>query len=88
MFTMFLAPTGGLVTKFLSTIGINNLNLLADARYFRTLYIMSEIWQNMGWGAIIYLAALTNVDPQLYEAAYVDGATKMRCLWSLSLIHI
>ena len=88
LFTMFLAPTGGLITNFLSMLGVNNLNMLADARYFRTLYVMSEIWQNMGWGAIIYLAALTNVDPQLYEAAYVDGASKARCLWSITLPSI
>lgn len=85
LFTMFLAPTGGLVTKFLTTIGIDNVNILADARYFRMLYVMSEIWQNVGWGAIIYLAALTNIDPQLYEAATVDGAGRLRCLWSITL---
>lgn len=85
LFTMFLAPTGGLITRFLATIGIENTNLLVDARYFRTLYVISEIWQNMGWSAIIYLAALTNVDPQLYEAATVDGASRLRCLWSITL---
>ena len=85
LFTMFLAPTGGLITKFLATLGVQNNNILVDARYFRTLYIMSEIWQNMGWGAIIYLAALTNIDPQLYEAATVDGAGKLRCQWSITL---
>lgn len=88
LFTMFLSPTGGLITNFLKTLGVENLNILADARYFRTLYIVSSVWQGMGWGAIIYLAALTNVDPQLYEAAYVDGATKWRCLWSITLPSI
>ncbi|MEG2570000.1 MAG: ABC transporter permease subunit [Clostridia bacterium] len=88
LFTMMLAPTGGLITKFLENFGITDLNLLADSRYFRTLYIMSEIWQSVGWGAIIYLAALTNVDPQLYEAATVDGAGKLRCLWSITLPSI
>lgn len=85
LFTLFLAPTGGLITKFLSLFGVQNLNILVDARYFRTIYIMSEIWQGMGWGAIIYLAALTNIDPQLYEAATVDGAGKLRCMWSITL---
>lgn len=86
LFTLFLAPTGGLITRFLSTyFGVQNLNILVDAKYFRTIYILSEIWQGMGWGAIIYLAALTNIDPQLYEAAVVDGAGKMRCMWNITL---
>ena len=86
--TMLLSPTGGIITKFLMTMGIDATNILADARYFRTIYIASGIWQELGWGAIIYLAALTNVDPQLYEAATVDGAGKMRCLWSITLPSI
>ena len=88
LFTMFLSPTSGVITKMLEAIGFENLNLLADARWFRTIYIVTGIWQEVGWGAIIYLAALTNVDPQLYEAAVVDGAGKMRCLWSITLPSI
>lgn len=88
LLTMLLSPTGGLITKALESVGIEATNILADARYFRTLYIVSGIWQGMGWGAIVYLAALTNVDPQLYEAAVVDGAGKMRCLWSITLPSI
>jgi len=87
MVTMFLAPTGGLLTRGLAVLGINH-NFLADARWFRTLYIGSSIWQSCGWGTIIYLAALTNVDPQLYEAAYVDGATRWNCLWHITLPSI
>ncbi len=86
--TMMLSPTGGILHNFLSSMGMEVGNVLADARYFRTIYIVSEIWQRMGWGAIIYLAALTNVDPQLYEAATIDGAGKMRCMWSITLPSI
>ncbi len=86
--TMLLSPTSGIVTRVLESMGIQATNILADARYFRTIFIASGIWQGMGWGAIIYLAALTNVDPQLYEAAVVDGAGKMRCLWSITLPSI
>ena len=85
--TMFLAPTGGLITRALEVFGISH-NFLADARWFRTLYIGSALWQSTGWGTIIYLAALTNVDPQLYEAAYVDGASRWRCLWSITIPSI
>ena len=83
--TMLLSPTGGLVANALEAIGVDASNILAEAKYFRTIYILSDIWAGTGWGAIIYLAALTNVDPQLYEAAVVDGAGKMRCLWHITL---
>lgn len=89
LFTMLLSPGSGLITNFLTGLGFEGAkNMLVDARYFRTIYIISEVWQGTGWGAIVYLAALTNVDPQLYEAAYVDGATKMRCVWSITLPSI
>ncbi|MBQ2742188.1 MAG: sugar ABC transporter permease [Oscillospiraceae bacterium] len=86
--TMMLSPTGGILTKALESVGIEATNILADARYFRTIYIASGIWSELGWGAIVYLAALTNVDPQLYEAAVVDGAGKWRCLWNITLPSI
>ena len=54
----------------------------------QTIYIMSEIWQFSGWGSIIYLAALTGVDPQLYEAASIDGASRWKQLWKISLPSI
>lgn len=89
LFTMLLSPGSGLITNFLTSLGFEGAkNMLVDARWFRTIYIVSEVWQGTGWGAIVYLAALTNVDPQLYEAAYVDGATKMRCVWSITLPSI
>ncbi len=86
--TMLFSPTGGLLTNLFASIGVDVTNILYDARWFRTLYVASGIWQEAGWGAIIYLAALTNVDPQLYEAAVVDGAGKMRCLWNITLPSI
>ncbi len=86
--TMLLSPTGGLITKALQALGFEATNILAEAKYFRTIYVVSGMWQGLGWSAIIYLAALTNVDPQLYEAAVVDGAGKMRCLWSITLPSI
>jgi len=86
--TMLFSPTGGLLTHAFAAIGIDVGGILDDAKWFRTIYIASGIWQEAGWGAIIYLAALTNVDPQLYEAAVVDGAGKMRCLWNITLPSI
>ncbi len=69
LFTMFLSPSTGPVNNLIALAGYKKINFLQEAQWFRSVYISSEIWQNMGWGAIIYLAALTNVDPQLYEAS-------------------
>lgn len=60
-------------------------NLLGDAKNFRTIFVASGIWQSLGWNSIIYLAALTNVDPQLYESAWIDGAGRLRQLWHITL---
>lgn len=70
--------SGGIVNRFLSLFGIRDRTLLLYPQYFRTVYILSDIWQNVGWSSIIYLAALSGIDPALYEAAQVDGAGRLR----------
>ena len=76
----------GIITQFLTMFGFNtNISLLLNAKYFRPVYITSEIWGHMGWGAVIYISALTSIDPQLYEAAEIDGARKFRQLWHITL---
>ena len=85
---MLLSPTSGMIINFVEALGFGRPNLLVQPEWFRALYIITDLWQGTGWGAIVYLAALTNVDPQLYEAAYVDGAGKMRCVWSITLPSI
>ncbi len=71
MIRIFLSPSGGLVNLMFGT----SVDFLTEASAFRTIYIASGIWQDAGWGCIIYLATLANVDPSLYEAAKVDGAS-------------
>ncbi len=71
MIRIFLSPSGGLINLLLGT----SVDFLTEASAFRTIYIASAIWQDAGWGCIIYLATLANVDPGLYEAAKVDGAS-------------
>ena len=71
MIRIFLSPTGGLLNLILGT----QIDFLTQSGAFRTIYIASGIWQDAGWGCIIYLATLANVDPGLYEAAKVDGAS-------------
>lgn len=68
----------GIVNQFLQALGLESIQFLMIPQWFRTIYISSEIWQGIGWGSIIYLAALTGIDPQLYEAATVDGANRWK----------
>ncbi|CAG7636642.1 putative multiple-sugar transport system permease YteP [Paenibacillus solanacearum] len=68
----------GIVNRFLGLMGVEPTHFLMMPEWFRTIYIGSEIWQGVGWGSIIYLAALTAVDPQLYEAAVIDGAGRWK----------
>lgn len=71
MIRIFLSPSGGLLNLILGT----QIDFLTQSSAFRTIYIASGIWQDAGWGCIIYLATLANVDPGLYEAAKIDGAS-------------
>lgn len=59
--------------------------MLANPDYFRTIYVASGIWQNIGWGSIIYMAALSGIDPALYEAATIDGARRFRQMLHITL---
>ncbi len=68
----------GIFNDFLSLFGVERSNLLANARLFRPLYVLSGIWQEAGWGSIIYLATLSTIDPGLYEAATIDGASRFQ----------
>jgi ABC-type polysaccharide transport system, permease component len=76
MLYIFLSPRNGIVNIFLNKLGIESIFFLGEAKYFRMTFVISGIWQNAGWNAIIYLAALSSVSPDLYEAAEVDGANK------------
>ncbi|WP_127579439.1 ABC transporter permease [Paenibacillus koleovorans] len=85
LIVMMLSPTTGLVNKMLGVFHIEPIYFLSIPEYFRTIYVASGIWQGLGWGAIIYLAALTTIDPHLYESADLDGAGRWRKMWSISL---
>lgn len=71
MIRIFLSPSGGLINLLVG----KNIDFLSESGMFRTIYIASGIWQEAGWGAIIYMATLSTVDTSLYEAAKVDGAS-------------
>ena len=73
---IWLSPSRGLIGTFYKLFGQEAPNLMASATAFPSLYVWSDVWQHAGWDSIVFLAALSSVDPTLYEAATVDGATR------------
>ncbi len=82
---LILSPETGFVNKVINVFGGESIYFMAEVKWFRTIFIGSSIWQNFGWDAIIYLAALTAVNPELYEAARIDGASRLRQIWHITL---
>lgn len=82
---MLLDPQTGIVPHALSLLGIDPPAFLTDPQWFRHTYVWSGIWQTAGFSAIIYLAALSSVPPELHEAAKVDGASHLRRMWHIDL---
>ncbi len=78
MLKNFLDPSDGLIMNLLAAFGFPRIDMFSYSQYFRSLYVLSGIWQGTGWGAIIYYAALSNIDQELYEAAGIDGANKFK----------
>lgn len=74
----FLAPRTGIINDLRAAFGLERVNFIAESNYFWHIFVWSDIWQNIGFGCIIYLAALSSIDPSLHEAATVDGATKLQ----------
>lgn len=82
---VFLSPTTGPINSLIEAFGGSPIRFLEEAGWFKTIFIGSNIWQNMGWQSIIYIAALSGINPQLYEAAKMDGASRLRRVWHISL---
>ena len=78
----------GLITQLLLKVGIDTGTMLADSKLFVPIYIISQIWQSTGWDAIIYLAAISGIDQELYEAAEIDGAGKWKQLFNITIPSI
>ncbi len=85
IFTQLLTVNGGAVNKILAAFGIQPVRFLTDANWFRETLIWSSMWKEAGWGTIVYLAAITAVDPSLYEAATIDGASKWLRIWKITI---
>lgn len=85
MLSLFLDPDSGFVNVLLQSFGKDSIAFLEKPEWFKTIFIGSNIWQSMGWQSIIYVAALSGIDPQLYEAAKIDGATRFQRIIHVSL---
>lgn len=82
---MDFCSTRGLINTLITSMGGKAINFMTEPKWFYPIYILSGLWQHLGWDSIIYLAALSAIDPELYEAATVDGAGRLRRIWHVTL---
>jgi putative aldouronate transport system permease protein len=85
MLFLFLSPQTGFVNRLLELVGFKPISFMTEPGWFKTIYVLSGVWQQMGWSSIVYLAALSAVDPQLHEAARVDGANRLQRIWHINV---
>lgn len=88
MITTFLNPDTGIINLLIERMGGTPVHFMQYSEYFNTIYVLSGIWQEAGWGCIIYIAALSAVDPELYEAGYIDGMNKLQKIIHIDFIAI
>jgi len=84
LLNVLLSPNSGIIGHFVGLLGLD-INLLANTKTFVPVYVISDVWQHCGWNSIIYLAALSSVDPQLYDSAKVDGASKWQIIRNVEI---
>ncbi|MBM7709588.1 putative aldouronate transport system permease protein [Enterococcus lemanii] len=85
IFYVLLTTEGGVFNNIITYFGGEKVSFLTSTDWLRPIYIFQQMWKGAGWGTIVYLAAITNVDEQLYEAADMDGAGKLRKMWHITL---
>lgn len=85
MIILFLSPNSGLIANIFKSLGWTMPNLLSKPDSFAGVYVWSDVWQHIGWDSIIYLAALSAIDPTYYEAATMDGASRMQKILNIDL---
>ncbi len=84
----FLSPKVGIVNYAIQALGGKEIDFMGKPEYFRNIYVWSNIWQGTGWSAIVYLSALSSIDPGLHEAALVDGANRWQRMWHIDITGI
>lgn len=88
MILLFTSPERGIIAKLLSYIGVTFPNVMGSAKAFPWVYVLTELWQHLGWDSILYIAALSAIDPTFYEAAELDGATKFQMIRHIDIPSI
>lgn len=83
-----LSPSGGLVNNFLALFGKESIYFVGEKKYFRTIYVLMELWRGTGFGAIVYIAAITSIDSEIYESAIIDGAGRLKRMWYITIPSI
>lgn len=83
-----LSPTTGILNYLRRTMGLNPIAFLTDSGRIRGVMILADVWKGAGWGTIVYMAAMTGIDPSLYEAAMIDGASRLKRIWYITLPSI
>lgn len=85
IFLDILSPSTGIINQIITALGGKEIFFLGDNEYFRETLIITDVWKNFGYGAIVYLAAILGIDTDLYEAAKIDGANRWRQTWHVTL---
>jgi len=88
LFYMLLSPSSGPVNAAIRAFGGAPINFMGVSAYFRWIITLSSVWKGLGWGAIVYLAAIAGVDEEMFEAATIDGAGRFRRIWNITLPSI
>ena len=85
MVIAFTAPDTGIINSLVVLLGGKSVDYMTQESSWRAIYVISDIWKNTGWSSIIYLAALSGIDPQLHESAQIDGASRLQRVWHINL---
>lgn len=88
LFTSILSPTNGMLNKLITSLGGESIAFMTSPQWFRAVLIFSAGWKEVGWNAIVFIAAIAGVDQEMYEAALIDGAGRIRRIWSITLPSI
>ena len=88
LLTVIFSPHGGIVNSVRNTLGLDSIFFLGERKFFYPFVVLSDIWKGAGWGSIIYLSAISGINPELYEAAAIDGAGRLKCTWHVTLPSI